>query len=202
MSKILQIYVDESGDTGLKLNAGSSKYFVVVFVWFAEETAIIKDKMSRVRKEAGCREDFEFHFKGSSQRQRENLVGMLQKLNFTFTAIVVRKSRKLYELGVKRDIYLRCINKFLQATDAEITETNLVIDRTFRKEEIPKLEANILLNSDEKVVTVIQNDSHKDDLLQIADYLAGIINRWQKNKKSGEEYYEMIYKKAEQIIII
>jgi hypothetical protein len=59
------VFIDESGDPGLKLTTGSSKFFTIVLVVFGEnDDALACDqRISLLRKELNLPEDYEFHFK-------------------------------------------------------------------------------------------------------------------------------------------
>jgi len=61
---IMLIFIDESGDSGLKINAGSSKYFTLVLVAFQDhdEAIAVDDRISLLRKQHGLPDNFEFHF--------------------------------------------------------------------------------------------------------------------------------------------
>ena len=47
------IFIDESGDPGLKIDAGSSRYFVIALVAFDDhdEALAVDDRISLLRKE-------------------------------------------------------------------------------------------------------------------------------------------------------
>jgi len=69
------VFIDESGDSGMKGRPGSSKFFVVTAVIF-EENEEADDCAKRI---VACREGmnldsrFEFHFNSCSDRFRESL---------------------------------------------------------------------------------------------------------------------------------
>ena len=55
------IFIDESGDPGLKIDAGSSRYFVIALVGFEnhEEASAVNDRISKLRREQGFPDNFE-----------------------------------------------------------------------------------------------------------------------------------------------
>lgn len=58
------VFIDESGDTGLKIKKGSSRYFVIALVSFEEnEEAIACDqRIGFLKRELKLPERFEFKF--------------------------------------------------------------------------------------------------------------------------------------------
>ena len=58
------MFIDESGDPGLKVGSGSSKYFIVALVAFEDhdEALAADDRIDLLRREIGLSEKFEFHF--------------------------------------------------------------------------------------------------------------------------------------------
>ena len=65
-------FIDESGDSGFKLEKGSSPYFVVALVMFEdhEEAEACDHRIGLLRRELGYPPDFEFHFAHNSHRVR------------------------------------------------------------------------------------------------------------------------------------
>lgn len=66
-------FVDEAGDTGLKLDKGSSRYFIVTLVIFEEheEAEAADTRITLLRRELGLPPDFEFHFTETPERIKE-----------------------------------------------------------------------------------------------------------------------------------
>jgi len=58
------VFIDESGDTGLKVKKGSSRYFIITLVSFEEnEEAIVCDqRIQLLKRELRLPADFEFKF--------------------------------------------------------------------------------------------------------------------------------------------
>jgi len=58
------VFIDESGDTGRKLEKGSSRYFVISLLIFDdhEEANNCDQRIRLLRKELKLSNDYEFHF--------------------------------------------------------------------------------------------------------------------------------------------
>src|ERR1051326_2533946 len=95
-------FVDESGDTGLKLGEGSSELFVVTVVIFEdhEEAQAVDDRITLLRRELRLPAGFEFHFKHNSNRVRDALLRAVAPYEFFYLGFAVNKSR-LYGVGFK-----------------------------------------------------------------------------------------------------
>jgi len=67
------VFVDESGDPGMKLDKGSSALFIVTAVLFEDrdEALACDQKIDHIRKELGLTEKTEFHFNQSRKSVRE-----------------------------------------------------------------------------------------------------------------------------------
>ena len=58
------VFIDESGDPGLKLESGSSAFFVVTLLYFEDldEANRADAHVADLRKSFGFKPEFEFHF--------------------------------------------------------------------------------------------------------------------------------------------
>ncbi len=67
------VFIDESGDTGLIIKKGATKYFVIVMVVFEDnDEALACDKrIDLLRRDLRLPQDYEFHFHSNSNRIRE-----------------------------------------------------------------------------------------------------------------------------------
>ena len=68
------IFVDESGDSGLKIESGSSRLFTISLVVFGEndEALACDQRIELLKRELGWTGTSEFHFKRNSNRIRES----------------------------------------------------------------------------------------------------------------------------------
>jgi len=70
------VFVDESGDAGMKLERAASPFFVVTAVLFedSDEATACDQKIDHIRKELGLPERTEFHFNKSRRPVREHFL--------------------------------------------------------------------------------------------------------------------------------
>ncbi|MBI4351223.1 MAG: DUF3800 domain-containing protein [Elusimicrobia bacterium] len=66
------VFLDESGDPGLKIVQGSSRYFVIALVAFQdeEETQAIGQRLQLLRRELHLNPHFEFKFNKCNRELR------------------------------------------------------------------------------------------------------------------------------------
>ena len=78
------VFVDESGDQGLKLDQGSSKYFIVALVAFGDhQDAIDLDtRIGLLKKELGFSHQFEFKFNHLRQDYRIKFLEAISPYSF------------------------------------------------------------------------------------------------------------------------
>src|ERR1044072_1023977 len=87
-------FIDASGDSVLKLNAGSSKYFTLALVAFQnhDEALAADDRISLLRKEQGLPDNFEFHFHKVSLAYRRIFLEAIAPYDFFYFAVVINKA--------------------------------------------------------------------------------------------------------------
>ena len=91
------VFIDESGDSGFKLNSGSSEYFTVALVVFndLEEANACDNRIQLLKRELGKPEKWEFHFKENSNKIRELFIKAVTKYEFFYYSIVINKKKHL-----------------------------------------------------------------------------------------------------------
>ena len=93
------IFIDESGDTGMKIEIGSSKYFIIALVIFEDDgdATACDQRIQLLKKELGYKADYEFHFYSNSHRVRQKFLEAVNPYNFFYFGIAVNKDpKKLY----------------------------------------------------------------------------------------------------------
>src|SRR5689334_732561 len=89
------MFIDESGDTGFKLQDGSSEYFVVALVAFEDpnEALAADERIVLLRQEMGLNDRFEFHFNKMKPTQRKQFLKTLAVHEFFYWAVVINKTK-------------------------------------------------------------------------------------------------------------
>jgi hypothetical protein len=89
------VVVDESGDAGLKIGKGSSRFFSLALVVFDEiyEAEAVDTRINQLRRELGVHKFFEFKFNRCNLRFQEAFLQAVSPHNFFFLGIVIDKSK-------------------------------------------------------------------------------------------------------------
>ena len=194
------IFIDESGDTGRKFDRGSSRYFLVSLILFAdyEEALACDRRIDLLRHEIGKPANFEFHFANNSHKVRLRFLEAVRPYNFVYFTVVIDKDpKKLWgsEFEDKDSFYKYACNKVFTSALPYFKSAIVVIDRSgspgFRNR-LAKYLRNELSSNGKVIKKIKQQRSRQNNLLQLADYVTGIINRKVQSKKNWKEYYRFI----------
>lgn len=197
------VFIDDSGDTGFKIEKGSTFNFVICLVIFDDDLEVEKTAVAikELRRRLKFPEDMEFKFNKSSKKVREQFLHAINPFKFRVRCLVVDKklikSKKLKES--KESFYGYFIKMALKHSNNSIYEARVKIDgsgdRVFRKSFLSYLRRE--LNSKQK--KIIKNcklvDSKGNVLVQMADMIAGSIRRSYDGKKTDSKIYKKIIKR-------
>lgn len=190
-------FVDESGDTGFKLDRGSSPVFVVAMVVFADrdEAQRCDDRISRLRDELSLRPSHEFHFSHNSPRIRTAFLRAVQPYDFGVHVVVVDKIR-LSTQGANAptaNLYETATGLLVERAAPYLREAIVTLDATGGRQTHRRLAASLRrrLNEDPPGPRhkVKFERSSGNNLLQLADYVAGLAARRHARDRGGGELY-------------
>ncbi len=195
------VFIDESGDPGLKLSQGSSRFFTIALVMFEDkdEAMACDQRIALLKRELGWRENSEFHFKRNSDRVRTIFLKAVAPYNFFYYGIVINKDpQKLWGEGFKNkeSFYKYACGLVFENAKDKMRQAIVVIDRSgdldFRNQLAQYLRRK--MNRVDKVITAVKMQrSEGNNLLQLADYVAGVISRSCTNtKKYTDDYRRLI----------
>jgi hypothetical protein len=200
------VFIDESGDAGLKIDEGSSSHFIFTLIVFFDrnEANKVDEHISEIRKQLSLRKEFEFHFNKLSKKFREHFLKEVSEFEFKYFSFIVEKQKvldSLFETSESFYLYV-CKEAFLVAKDY-LNESTVIIDgrgsRKFKQYLATYLKNHLNEKESEKfrIKKAKLEDSHKNNLLQLADMVCGAVARYYKN---NEKNYLEIVKKREEII--
>jgi hypothetical protein len=197
------VFIDDSGDPGFKLDKGSTSHFIIAMVIFddeleAEKTAIA---IKELKRKIGFREQTEFRFFKTRKDFRIKFLRTINRFDFRVRCLVVDKSiiRSDELKNNKNSFYAYFIKEVLKNSNNTILNAKIRMDgsgdRIFRKNFFTYIRRE--LNSKNK--KIMRNckmvDSKGNVLVQMADMVAGSINRAQNKKKRDYNIYRNIIKK-------
>jgi len=195
------VFIDESGDPGLKLKDGSSEFFVVSLVVFEdhEEALACDQRIELLKRELGWQYADEFHFKRNGDKVRESFITAVAPYGFFYYAIVLnKKNLQDNALRNKQSFYKYACGLVFEDAKEKLAGATVIIDKSgcldFRRqlENYLKKQMNDRGGS-KRIKRVKMERSESNNLLQLADYIAGIINRAVQNKKrNAQKFRKMI----------
>lgn len=195
------VFVDESGDTGLKVEKGSSRFFVVALVSFEEnDEAVACDQgIELLKRELMKSLNFEFKFSKLRKDQRIKFFEAVLPYSFFYFAVIINKNpEKLYGDGfkIKESFYKYTCGLVFESAKPYLKNATVIIDgsgsREFKKQLTIYLRKKI---GDSIIKKVKIQSSHSNNLIQLADMTAGAIYRSFTNKGDKSIYREMISSK-------
>jgi hypothetical protein len=189
------VFIDDSGDPGFKLDKGSSSHFVIACVIFddvldAEEIALI---MKKYRRELGWPDDREFKFNKTKKSLINELLIRISSSNFRIRAISIDKS-KIFSSSLKqnKDSFYNYAIKEVLAKTTNLNDADIRLDghsgREYKKSAITYLRREV--NSSSKKISKVRFvNSHTNNLIQLADLVAGSILRSNQLEKTDSKIY-------------
>lgn len=194
------VFIDESGDTGLEPGSGTSKYFVICMVIFEDnEEALACDKRVELpRRELGLPQDFEFHFRRNSNRIREAFLKAILPYQFFHYGIVISKE-KLFGDGFKNkeSFYKYASGLLFENAKEKLDMAAVVIGASGRKlfkyQLATYLKKRINAPDRRRIKKVKLQDSKGNNLLQLADMVAGSVARsYSSGKKDSRKFRDIL----------
>ena len=195
------VFIDESGDPGLKIGSGSTDYFIVTLVAFEEndEALLTDQRIELLKHELGFPPHFEFHFTSVKGAYREAFLSAVASYGFFYFSIVINK-RKLTGEGFKfkESFYKYACSLVFENAKPHLNNATVVIDgsgrREFRRQLGSYLRRRINdTKGDARYIGKIKiQDSRRNNLLQLADMICGAVARSYTQKADAETYRRLV----------
>jgi len=185
------IYIDESGDSGY--SAGSSKLFVLSAVVFSNKEGVNElNKNIELLREENNWPTLEFHFKRNSEKVRHTFLRTTKKVKLSIFAVMIEKKHRF----TKQALYALSISELVKIIDPHVPELHIFIDELggqLINNEVRRTIRKLLIGKSKNIHIRIENAT-KNNLLQVADYMASIIHRKQAHQNLKEDYYAEVKK--------
>ncbi|MBI3644651.1 MAG: DUF3800 domain-containing protein [Acidobacteriales bacterium] len=204
------VFIDESGDPGMKGKPGSSDYFVVTAVIFEdrEEAQACDSRIDAIRTEWFKGRPFEFHFNSCSRDIRQRFLVETAKFEYVYMSFIFNKA-KLYGEGFqyKNSFYKYAVNLLFQNLKPYLKNATVIFDRCgnrdFQRELKKYLGKRVNERGREQAVKNIKtNNSESNNLLQLADMVCGTVARFLRKAKPDHLDYRRIISHRELLLKI
>jgi hypothetical protein len=204
------VFIDESGDCGMKFDRGSSSYFVITAVLFGDNfSADACDRgIDELRRKLSIRRDFEFHFTNCNDSLRHKFLEHIAFEEFRYYAFILNK-QKLFADSFRNDpneMYRVAAKFTCENARPHFHNAKVVIDKTGDREFKRKLEAalkSIMTDADGQcqIRKVKMEHSHSNNLVQLADMVCGSVARDYNSGHSaaGMKFRQIVRKREERV---
>jgi len=174
------VLIDESGDPGFKIVRGSSPHFIVAMVIFRDYPQAERTSAAIANARTLLRVHPEFKFNKCCDQVRDRFFETVLPFDFTIRALVVDKA-KIYSEHLrenKEHFYNYFVQLLLRHDHGVLSSARVKIDgsgdREFKRELGRYLRQQVQVG---KIQSVKFAESHRDNLIQLADMTAGAIAR-------------------------
>jgi hypothetical protein len=198
------VFLDEAGDPGFKFLRGSSSHFVIAAVVFdsrraAEEVALV---VKEYRRALGWREDHEFKFNKLEKRRIRELLVLVAGGDFRISAVRVNKSRVRDDLRLTQESFYNYIVVEALNHVSGLHEADVRLDghagREYKRSAIAYFRRQ--LNADTRKIARFRFvDSKANNLIQLADLVAGAIYRAVQAKTDSADYVGILAPRIEDL---
>lgn len=194
------VFIDDSGDPGLKDGTNSSNLVMAGAVFIdPEEATRVNEEISRYRKALGWKEEHEFKFRKAPKAVKIHFLEIVSKHHFEIYAVYVDKTKypKSFQLSDHEKLYDWTTKELLKAIP--MYEAQVRIDGSLNRKHKLRVKSDIRKEvnaTGHKIKDIKPQDSTKDNLIQLADMIVGAINRsFQVEKTDTKDYIRIIKKK-------
>lgn len=193
---------DEAGDASLNFEKGASRYFVVALVGTQNADglrAVLEDLRARENYAQG----FEFHFNAlTTKNLRVKTLSALKTAEFKAWALIVDKTILPDPLLVLNgmDFYLYLVTELIDRIPMNMREKNTLILDEVGSANIASVKLKRMFKArgiQHGFSRIFFRRSRSEDLIQIADLVAGSILR--RDAKNDSEAFEYIKDKIAEI---
>lgn len=193
------VFIDDSGDPGFK--SVSSSHFVMAAAVFVDPkvAALLSEEMINFRCSLGWSDTCEFKFAKDRKIVVKNVLRLVSQYDFQVYATYIKKAnfhdiaqiidnKKLYNWTIKELLEIIPLSNAKIRIDGRSSRANMRESATYLRRQ---------LNPDNsKKLEIKFEDSVDNNLIQLADLVAGSINRYLNNDKTDAKvYYNLIRKK-------
>jgi hypothetical protein len=193
------VFIDESGDPGMKQKPGSSPLFVITAVMFREDyPALVCDRrIAALKATLRLHGRFEFHFQSCSDRFRRLFFEAVADCDFLYHSIVLDKARVVGEEFQEKDSFFRHTTG-LAFEQLHLQGARIIIDRYGSKEFRGRLAKHLKKKMNERGADVLIKNirmerSSSNNLLQLADMVCGAVARsFDESKLNRDDFRSMI----------
>lgn len=196
----MYVFIDDSGDPAFKLAQGSTSHFVIACVVFtgSNSAEVASSSIKDFKTNSGISINQELKFNKTRFDLQKEFFKHIQNLDFFVRAVVIDKRdiHSQYFINNTKSMYNYAIKEVLSKSAHLLIDAKVKIDGSAGREARQALAAyikNQVNNAEVKSVLKVKHvDSKSDNLIQLADMVAGAIRRSHEGDKT-DKYKLMLY---------
>jgi hypothetical protein len=208
MGAKLLIYVDESGDPGLKFGSGSSELLLVSAALFQseEDAAACDRRIVAVRKTLRLPETAEFRFAKASAKVRLGFLEAVAGQKFSYLSVVIHKRRLLgSDFEGKEALYQKAVGLAFHSLRPHLEGAFVEIDRSggqdFGRRLNKYLSGQLAGASKTKLIKHVKMaESRTSNRIQLADMICGAVGRSMGSSNPDDRFRELIRRREIEVI--
>jgi hypothetical protein len=188
----MYVFVDDSGDPGFKFGKGSSNFLVYSACTFltAEEVSQISSDIQATKTTLGLNHKVELKFTKSKPALRNNFLAHIGGMDLASTSIVLDKRKIRPTSAINLQIMM--LSELLYGSGLNLASAKVFLDGQGSRGLIHAIQRslkNLEVGPVRSIREVKFADSAKNDLIQLADMIAGSIHRsFEKENSKHEDY--------------
>ncbi len=194
----MYVFIDDSGDAGFKLDRGSSEHLVIVCCVFdsADDAEVASDLIRSFRASLKWHPQQEFKFSKTREDIRLAFFRAVHSGKFFVRSIVIDKKIVTSD-KFKTDrvsFYNYAIQEVLSHSFGTINNAKVRIDGKGSREYVQAAEKYFKhqANQNNPVIGKVKFvDSKSDQLIQLADMMAGAIRKWHDTDHQNQDTYRL-----------
>ena len=170
---------------------------MVALVTFEDDSEALRcdHRIDQLRQELRLSPGYEFHYAKNAKRIREEFLTAVSGFDYKTHILAFDKSRRNLvpaALGNTNGIYEQVVGKAIENALPHLVEATILFDRRGGRESREALRRRLRsvarsTQSGRAIKSVRQQDSHRNNLLQLSDYVAGINMRALLGEGIGQE---------------
>lgn len=199
------VFIDESGDSGMKFGQGSSPYFICVAAIFESDfgAGACDREIDALRRRLKLDIRFEFHFSQTSDKLRREFLRVVATQDFCYHGFVLNKAKLFGDrFHSRQGFYDFTVGLLCENARELFRDAKVVIDRTGDRRFLQQLTKSLkdrMIDADGTclIKKVGMEASHSNNLVQLADMLCGAVARSFNTGKLGAGDFRRIVARRE-----
>ena len=191
------VFIDDSGDPGFK-NSPSENFIMAAALFFDPKIATeVAEEMAKFKDRLGWQNNHEFKFRKTDKKTIKLLLETLSKFDFEIYAVYIdkRNYREVLPFLDREKVYNWAIRELLKTIPLDSAKIRIDghVTRQYALKTAAYLRKEINTKKEQRILNIRFEDSKRVNLIQLADIIAGSINRsLQTDKTDSEDYIKII----------